>query len=356
MASEYGTQRSKAFRCWHCGFLSDRVFQTKQPDRQADVIHVVSTPASELRRGDLIVIRTASGQSHVKRVFALAGDVVEATADGSLEVAGKSTVEFVQSIATRIPVDLDAFRVGDGTRTPSNTDDNLTRWRCEQSRPGETARWIRDTATKQWMHSAVSTEASSDDIDWLVYGHRNVHRGHLASRVLDDYPGNVDASRRLFPVPAIQLGGVSEDAMAGMLVAQWTSDGIRIHGGRRILSPAEAWDKIGRASPPVSAEHPIAVGCVSARSVEGGAIGPLRVERPVHFRVVPDLGLDDQVGEIPNGHLYVLGDNVPMSSDSRQNGPIPYEAVVGVVEQPASASVAAMADVIQPPPITRVPS
>lgn len=195
-------------------------------------------------------------------------------------------------------------------------------------------------------------------IDWLVYKHQNIYRGQGASAVLDDYPGNVNTSRRLFRVPTLELGGVPRHALArnGLLVAYWTPAGVRTEGDLELLSRPMLSGQSRKSEPPVSPEHPIAIGCASGASMQTGPIGPLRVQRPIHYRIVPGLPQAAQVGQVPDACLYVLGDNVPLSSDSRQNGPIHYGAVVGVVEQWDSVATDVMAEVIQPPPITRVPS
>jgi hypothetical protein len=293
-------------RCPHCGesLKSCQISEPQPPDT------VTLRQASDLRFGQLVAIRK-DGRLQIKRLVALPGDRL--TLDGlRLLVNGGRIEDRLHRLPSPAPpasivVDEDFRRA-------------LSRWIPLRS---ETT-WVR-TSEHQWIQQAGSSD------DWLRYNHRSVHDHNQPAPIMDDYPGNLDVQRRLFPVDRLVLEGVAEAAAPiKMIVAVWArhrswSSVLDIDGEtpfRVSFEHVEPTDEL-----PVNERQPIAV------RMEGECkLRKLSVLRHLEYRLRMGDDAWQQAKTIPRDSVYVLGDNVPLSVDSRDYGPVPVTDIVGVVE------------------------
>ncbi len=202
---------------------------------------------------------------------------------------------------------------------------------------------------------AIASDADSDaeaTSDWLVYHHRSVHHGMRPDRVRDDVPGNVTEVRALLPVSRLRLSLRVEATWPGRLEAAfWDGVAVTVRrvdllsgtthlevNGPRLHPPATSAtaDSVIHQSdsrlPDLSEHRPIAIRVV-AGAVE---ITQVRIDRPLEYRIDPRLAATvDWPIELAADQYFLLGDNVPLSIDSRHFGPVAGTRIVGRI-QPVS--------------------
>jgi len=182
---------------------------------------------------------------------------------------------------------------------------------------------------------SVAVKGSQDQPATLIYGHRSPYHGLRPDVVGDDHAGNLTESRQLRQVDKLRLeADIQVLKPTTIELWNWTRSGIKHE--QRILSPGihalnTAWKKasIQEAAPAeLDAEHPIVI------HVEIGTvkITNLLVTRPPlywvddgHHSPIPS---PTKLGE---EEFFVIGDNVPLSIDSRHTGPLKRSAIIGKV-------------------------
>lgn len=326
---------SEAKRC-----PGERVFLDRWPPRRG-----------EPRRWDLVAFETP-GEEHnlaVKRVVGLPGEQIgirfgDVLADG--QIVRKSLDEFRR---VALPVYDDRYRV------PRTSDDLAGRWH------GDTAvtRWRRNG--HGWSTSPSNSQQTSED--WLVYSHRACWPGASAagrdSPVSDSYGFNQQLSRQLHPVTDLMLACTASCSwQRGTLqfrlhdgyqwfrlellpdegVARLSRDGRCIREvplppagyARQVLFELAVCDRQilfgvdgatvmdfvceGAPGPPEPVSTPLAI---AAEGMEVRLLS-LNVLRDIYYLDPRGLGTAWQAFEsLPNNQYFVVGDNVPVSRDSR---------------------------------------
>lgn len=289
---------------------------------------------AEIPRGGTDTGQGAGNLWAVKRVVATAGQQLSQR-DGVLLVNGQPITERLEQAAAahpdrvRRPLDIP---VHDDRHRPGSTP---SRWRpLAGSAPpiavdadGFRLRARRQDAT--WTPSA-----------WLAYHHQAVHDGLRPDVIRDDFPSNATEVRALQPVDRLTLR-LRLDATAGGTVqvlfrlAGQSRSAIRTwQAGSSHLdfdsAHGEPWNGDASDFPqPDSTPTPIAIRILT----DEAKISELVIRRPLQYRIA---AADAVKGTWPlrltEGQLYVLGDNVPLSIDSRQFGPIGVARLVGRIE------------------------
>ena len=184
---------------------------------------------------------------------------------------------------------------------------------------------------------------------WLVYHHRSVHNHMRPDVIRDDVPGNVTEVRALLPVSRLRLSLQLKGSKAGTLeVAFWQEAAVDVHRlafssgsselqliGPRFRVTTGSTSELSTAPlpaamfPELNGQRPIAV-----RIVTGAAeITQLRIDRPLEYRIDPRLAAKREWPiRLAADEYYLLGDNVPLSIDSRHFGPIGRGRIVGRIE------------------------
>lgn len=303
--------------CSHCGGpLSATDPETSGSSSQfpADLVEIerIDAELTELRRGDLVAAEW-SGELHLKRIVALPGEVV--ALDGlRLQVDGRRLEDLLyeQSSPFGLPwfaVDVDAAR-------------DVSRW----FPPSDDSGWIC-SASRNWEYDG---EGKSD---WLVYHHRSVHDHQRPSRVWDDYPMNIGLQRKLHGVDRLRLrADIQCPQTVTIEVAFWSEAGSRIIrtscvGQQQISLEFAAGEPAD--SLPVDAQQPVAIRCVAGSA----RLADLSIDRLVEYRLRPHDAQDRYPLSLGPQDYFLLGDNVPVSIDSRDVGAISSEQIIGRVKK-----------------------
>lgn len=265
----------------------------------------------------------------VKRVVAIAGQQL-AHRDGLLLVDGQPIAERLEQAAADHP-----DRVGRPLDIPVHDD---------RHRPGATpSRWrpLPSSAppivvdADRFRLRARHADATWEPSSWLAYHHLAVHDGLRPDVIRDDYPSNATEVRALHPVDRVRLRLRLAAAEGGTLqvlfhlAGRMRTTNRTWQAGTRTLefdsAHGQAWNGAGSVFPE-SDSVPIAV-----RVLTGEAeISELVIQRPPRYRVeAADAMNVSWPLRLTDGQVYVVGDNVPLSIDSRQCGPIGIDRIVG---------------------------
>ncbi|MDE0863552.1 MAG: S26 family signal peptidase [Rubripirellula sp.] len=290
--------------CFHCGKqvqVSERIHAASR----VILNEKLAVTTDVLRPGDVVALRGES-MLRVKRIAAVPGDTIEL--DGAyLIVNGKSVVQRMgREQQLTLPLPILPFEL-DHRRSQS--------------------RW----SGKSWRRSHQRIWESSD-ASWLVYHHRSIHQQNQSSVVWDDYPCNVDVDRKLQLANRFVLTAeVACQGEALLEVAFWLNQQpcavvqrVTVESNLVVSSDDATVMSLG----PVAGEYPVAI-----RVLEGSVhLSRLVVARQIEYRLRPQ---DDRTLypiQLGRGEYFVLGDNVPVSVDSRDFGVISSDSIKGSVE------------------------
>lgn len=324
-----------SWTCWHCGHANE---SPAPAVRQGDVVEISRitptsqphenerTEISELALGDVVAV-SWQNRTRLKRLAGLPGDTI--TADGPWLYNNQVPIHhrFPSQQQVTIPVDVDTFRSTSRWRTAPTLDHSAG------SSTSSTTGWMRHQ--NQWGSPAQTRT----ETPWLVYHHINVHDQDKASPVYDDWPSNIDLARRLFPARDLQVSlTIVGPRPCTIETAIWSPAGVwrqttqtdtlgqfdllRHASGRGAAVMTEPDESV-----PVSATAPIAI-----RVIDGPCrISGLRVDRFVEYRLRSSDDLGAYPRKIGDGQCFVVGDNVPVSIDSRSVGLIPAKQIRGLI-------------------------
>ena len=176
----------------------------------------------------------------------------------------------------------------------------------------------------------------------LFYQHRSPYNGLKPERVGDDYPANLNESRRLQPVDSLGLRAMLDvEQTAELRCWLWKSNGprcevIRLLPGSHALKirwpDAQSIPEAAGAAPEgLEMQRPI---CIEV--LQGAlSIRHLQVERPIQYTI--DIRRSDAITlplRLKADQYFVVGDNAPLSIDSRYEGPINRSEIIGRVNVP----------------------
>ena len=307
--------------------------------------------SSQLSIGQLVAIDAKDGQSvRVKRIVALGGQEVGETG-GRLLVDGQRIEDRLHELDSSL---VPRMLIADSSRTAA-----------AKSKP----RWIAsDRSDSTWQHDRGHWSIDvTEESGWLVYHHVNVHEGGNASSVMDDYEYNASLLRKLNEVDRLHATAEFDaDRPCDLEFAYWTSRGIRTgtdardvaagieardvaavrpaasavgsHDARYFLSQRES-EYVSRIestiyTPPVTRKSPIAVRIIATGESNSVRIRKLSVWKFVEYRLRRTDDRSRYPMRLASDEYFVVGDNVPVSIDSRDHGPIRRDQIIGIIKPP----------------------
>lgn len=279
-------------KCWHCG-KPVRASRRNSPDQ----VHV--RPATAYQRNDLVAL-DRDGRRSVKRIVAFPGETV--SLDGLEILVGEQPI----LSGTELPVDRDDHRP-------------QSHW---QPSPH-----ITRTPDRHWRFNA-------SDPDWCVYHHQSVHDHGRPSPVWDDYSVNLGLARTLEPASRLIIRGevisASPDAVLRVVSHRQSYVDVRLVAASSFEARPDNVNAETYAGqlPVVAPESPVAVRLISGSAT----VASLSIDRPVLYRIRrrDDRSIYPLI--LDKNEFFVLGDNVPISIDSRDFGPIRRSQILGRVE------------------------
>ncbi len=308
---------ARTAECWHCGAkfpcdsnaIDPRVIEgdlvevtaiqpTAIQTAEIQTAEIHPKGGNQLRIGDIVAVQV-EGRIRVKRILGLPGDVISVQ-QRRLQVNGKR-LEMILAEAG-------------GTRDAAFIDVDIDQHRSE-------SRWVRASEPR--------------DSDWLVYHHQSVYEHLRPSEIYDDYPCNVDVIRPLEPVDQLAVT-LSLAAAARVDVAFFSNAGTRL-ATRHLVANESLTISVGHAeladSISLTPQTPIAI---RVRDEQGQdeqgqrvTLNDLCVRRSVEYR----LRRRDSEAMYPltlkQDECFIVGDNVPISVDSREFGPLSMDHIVG---------------------------
>lgn len=323
----------RPFPCWNCGHTIDHSRFTAieySKNRSSDQIMIDGDAYQHASpQVDEIVAIGDSKAVRIKRIVAVAGDVVSSQ-DGVLYRNDRPLV----SDAPWIGVHDDRHR-----------DRDKSWWTFDKNTSAQVAKKTFDGFRIVLTPSKAEAPLRSPlQAVRLLYQHRSPYNALRPERVGDDYPGNLNENRPLHPVDSLGLRVTFDvDQATELRCWLWKSTDPRcelhrlLPGTHALLvrwhdaespKPELVAGETGTVPPSLGKLQPI---CIEV--LKGSLhIRHLKVERPIQYTMdtrrsdaikLPVLLQDDQ--------YFVLGDNVPLSIDSRYEGPIDRADIMGRV-------------------------
>ena len=331
--------------CWHCGF-QDETAPEILGRRPPDLMEVMTDPNAPVIPGDLVVLASFSSTRssdfhdhvHVKRVLAIGGQSVSVDPRGRLLIDHQLPAWDGTQTA-----DPSAITTTNPLRLPSaSVLVNDTRSDCFPSgSPNDYP--IRDDVL---MHCRWRV----DDEGYWTYTHHSVYRGNRPMKIMDDYPCNWHVERTLNPVDQIvvtvDLNSTTHPWRKIRVKSQgWQLSDRDLAAQTLAIEPNQPTVRFNLNRVQHSEESAViafrfegADRPTTSNKTEAPNLSRVRIERPLVYRVadrLPDLSTIT----LQDDEIFVVGDNVPLSLDSRQRGPVLRSALLGTVADLRLASI-----------------
>lgn len=279
--------------------------------------------ASLFRAGDIITIDYQADQ-HIKRVAAIEGDVVDLV-EGRLLVNGIRLEDWIRHSLSAQGVSLKDAVIETHENSP-----------CHAPIPPALVR----LQSKHGRWSALSD-------GWWLYQYLNPYQAGRVTVLNDDYPLNQKQHRQLYPVDRLAIHiepmrlPVDSDSSVGevevaMLAGeqQWKLQ-VAPDGWASSQPPAASTSLAeSLVSSMRSEQSQVAIRLpkgssweLSQAEGENGQLPFVSLYRQIHYR--DDCPSLDYPVTLKPGQVFVVGDNVPVSVDSRTWGPLSLENVTG---------------------------
>jgi len=337
--------------CWNCGSAvpidganpvpGDRVRLSVSDRPDWSVGELVAIRDETVGEAETRTVSPVQGDAppglSVKRVVAGPGQTVSHR-DGLIEVDGRPIRPGQTTIW--LPVHDDSFRRGDWSWwVPTAADAESEGDPNDDSEDAKVSPITRTTGGFRFA-GGVDSEDAPDRLTRLVYHHRAVHNALSPDVIRDDWPANVTEVRAMVPVTDLRLTMRVRSGGGGALEVTMRC-GAEVRVIRRPLTAGTnewAFDcgsdgsvrgdsGTAKSAPPGESEKtPVAL-----RVLGGEAeITRLMLWRPLEYRISPrELLAAEMPIRLGPGQWYLLGDNIPLSVDSRRFGPIPANRIVG---------------------------
>ncbi|TWT93083.1 S26 family signal peptidase [Neorhodopirellula pilleata] len=329
------TASEKKHFCWNCGRHDDsapEIVERLPPDR----LEVTQTDRAAIVPGDVVVLESspsvrfdhsdaaANGKriAEVKRVLAVGGQRVSVDPLGQLLVDGClpqwAKIQTTDESGKFSQVGLGPNRIA-----------------------------VSDTSWDVFATDSLPMDGRwhIDEEGYWTYTHRSVYRGGRPAKIMDDYPCNWHLERTLHPVNQILVTIDWQSKSSIRRRVHFRCQGWRIGSSEAavqtiMMEPDEpsirvVFNRIEHVEmPAVIAFRVEPADSVDRTAKDEGSpsVIPtrLRIDRPIVYRTDDRLPAWTNV-TLKDNQIYVVGDNVPVSIDSRHRGPIPRSAVLGTV-------------------------
>lgn len=357
--------------CPNCGFRKN-VFPTDaaQPGMAVEVVSFHGNPT---KRWQVAAFYDSQDKQTlaVKRVVGLPGETISISGGDLLigNVPVEKTLDQLRQVAQMIHDD--SFR-------PQSTKDLPPRWRGADSRSGSWQATPHGYVFSPNGNSSAAVEPIDENFAWLSYDHwscfQTPQKRTASSPVMDNYGYNQGLSRQLNEIRDIMLACrvrtednatlavqvryrgewyllellprenvvrwkfrnelIEEIPTSAPLVGDWFTLEVACCDGRLLLGINQHEEFARRLSAgDETADDEMGVLMIGARGGHA-EVEHLVVQRDIHY--LAPLGRSDAwtMGQpLGPAEYFVLGDNPPNSTDSRETGPIKANQLMGTVQK-----------------------
>ena len=314
VGAEFETERVE---CLHCGYAGNSL--SGLPFEHADHLLIDRTAFQfrQPRRWEPVVFRSPEGaELTVKRVVGLPGEEVQLLG-GDVWIDGE--------IATKDLSEMRALR------------------QLVHEETNAALRWHNDTENGwSWHDGAWRTDAPEDMTAWRWLSYHHAH----GKPIVTDTAYNVGLTQRIFPAHDLSLSAKLHSTGEGSLIIHFGENSHVVvnlefsidsllevfafdHGIEVFIDGKQIENTWAKLDLPVTGDHSqLAIG---AKGV-GVTLRDLRIYHDIyHASQNEERGVAAPMTPIVLGpqEIFVLGDNVPVSLDSRLWGPVPLDLLVG---------------------------